>query len=288
MRNQDPESIRKGVLGWLASKGYPLEMQAAKLLLGFGLGVRQGWHYEDPRTTKPREIDIIASTYIDGDVVLLLQLVIECKRSLDPIVAFTYGPNLAKPLNEHWVPTNQLGHSFLNKATETGLLSRIPIYQPAAPVAYSLTQARINKDETTSKGIDAGYEALSAVSKAAHNLSVIYTNKVKSVPDPTRAGSSKSVAYIAIPVVVLEAPLLVCYLSEKGEPTVEPLQALTVEWAYPPVGTLMVKVVTIDALAPFAASFIESTAQLRPAALPILAELSLPQLPSYQPEHPGI
>jgi hypothetical protein len=117
----------KGIKGWLDKQGYPLEMMVARSLSSQGLGFSQGWHYEDPDTNEAREIDVLSTSYAYGKSTLLLQAIIECKYSEQPIIAFTY-KGLSKSPLDFWVPCNDRGSNALSKMKQNKLLNEMPVF----------------------------------------------------------------------------------------------------------------------------------------------------------------
>ncbi len=113
MDEKTVENLEKAIRGWLSKQGYPLEMRTARSFINSGFGVRQGWQYDDPETGKPREQDVLVTHQIVEQNILVFQVIIECKKSPYPFVAFTYGPRLSKSMGETNIPANPMGREFL-------------------------------------------------------------------------------------------------------------------------------------------------------------------------------
>jgi hypothetical protein len=232
----------KGVRNWLQKQGYTLEMRVSQSLPP--LGFIQGWHYEDPETNENREIDIITTSYTESSQnILLLQAIIECKYSQDPIVAFTYGRNLVKSPIEFWVPSNSLGRQTLNKIIAANEVQEFPIFRNLSPIAYTLKRSYINEEEGNVKGYrDLAYDAVMSSVKASYALSKMNTEKISFYPTKDKTGAKPAV-YIGIPTIIFGGPIFICFLDENNEIMIEPIDELLLEWSYPKVGTMMIRVI---------------------------------------------
>lgn len=228
----------KGIKGWLEKQGFPLEMTVARTLSNQGLGFVQGWHYEDPDTSEAREIDILSRSFAYGTNTLLLQAIIECKYSEQPMVGFTYVGQLRSPA-EFWVPCNLLGRDVLNKLRGEKLVNELPIFSKQNTIAYALRQS--NRDDIGKKK-DTAFEAIMSVVKASFALSKLYTEKATTLLSSTGTEQRPAI-FIGIPTIVLRAPLFICYLDQNGEIAVEPRRGFLLEWVYPKVGLMMIRVV---------------------------------------------
>src|SRR5688572_3796347 len=79
-------TLEEKVRTWLAEHGYPLEMRVARVFRSTGIAADHHRVYEDPVTSKTREIDVVG--YLDHRE-LSVHLVLECKHSRDkPWVLF--------------------------------------------------------------------------------------------------------------------------------------------------------------------------------------------------------
>lgn len=74
--------VHQRVLDWLSKQGYPFELKVGQVFAEAGWFVDFTRYYEDPVTSKVREIDIFAthSAILDSDT-LLVHTTIECKTS---------------------------------------------------------------------------------------------------------------------------------------------------------------------------------------------------------------
>src|SRR5687767_1963194 len=86
------DKMKSAVLDWLEKQGYPLEMHVAEEFRKAGFEVTQSEFYLDPDTNQPREVDVLATNYVEitpTERVVRIRFVIECKRSRDkPWVMF--------------------------------------------------------------------------------------------------------------------------------------------------------------------------------------------------------
>ncbi len=228
----------KGIKGWLEKQGFPLEMAVARVLSRQGLEFMQGWHYEDPDTNDTREIDILSSSVAQGKNTLLIRAIIECKYSEQPMVGFTYNSQLRSPA-ESWVPCNPLGRSVLKKLRSKELINELPIFSQQNIIAYTLRQTI--RDEDNKKRKDSAFEAIMSVVKASYALSK-WHEKVQTF---SSTGGEEQIPpiFIGIPTIVLRAPLFICYLDQHGEIAVEPRRGFLLEWTYPKVGLMMIRVI---------------------------------------------
>jgi len=273
------EDLKKALAGWLSHEGYPLEMLTARTFLRSGFGVRQGWHYDDPETGKHREQDVLATQQIHQGNILVFQVIVECKRSIRPFVAFTYGPQFSKRLGESWNPVNPLGRELLRRLKSEGIFDRIPLYEESSPVAYSVVQAAIamrNEKRSPGHGVDAAYDAIMTVVKASYSLSQLYSEKVRTIPTAPGSEEHAPVAYLGVPLLVVDAPLFECYLDDENEPALNPVDELIVEWSYPAVGNLTLKLVTMRVLDEWVRKAWTSVGILNSEARGILSSLRSP------------
>ncbi|MFJ6388940.1 hypothetical protein ACIQJT_15170 [Streptomyces sp. NPDC091972] len=85
------------VIGALERTGYLLEQRVASQVRSLGFSVTTGRAFEDPDEGKSREVDVYAIKRAWGDpskdIQVLIQLVIECKRSTGPYVVLGRKPN---------------------------------------------------------------------------------------------------------------------------------------------------------------------------------------------------
>lgn len=271
------ENLMKAIHGWLSTQGYPLEMRTARSFLNSGFGVRQGWHYDDPETGASREQDVLATHQIAARNILVFQVIIECKKSSYPFVAFTYGPSHSKSMGESWNPANPMGRQFLAGLKSATIFDHLPIYESSSPIAYSIVQAPVSTKKQKQKkkgGIDAAYEVLMTVTKASFSLSQLYTTKVRTISTVPDSNEQLPVAYLGYPLIVVDAPLVACHLDDQNEPALSHVDELIVEWSYPSFGNLQIKLVSIEVLDDWVKKARESMIVLDRDAREILTSLN--------------
>lgn len=239
----------KGIRGWLDKQGYPLEMSIARILFSSGIGTIQGSNYEDPDTNQAREIDILSKSFAySANNTLLLQAIIECKYSEHPIVAFTY-PNIRKSLAQFWVPCNNLGRMVLNGLIKDDLINQLPVFSERDTIAYAIKQTMVSKD--------IAFEAIMSVVKASYYLSNLYNRDMITLPSQDNLRKNRAV-YIGIPTIVVRAPLYICYLDNNNEIALEPRSSVLLEWSYPKVGTMIIKIIQEKEVVNFANELMQS------------------------------
>ncbi|AEG91330.1 hypothetical protein [Ramlibacter tataouinensis] len=188
--------LRSQVLSWLEATGFPLEMEAAAAFRNAGFEVRQSTTYTDPRAGKGREISLLAN---DPDIFGLIHLamVVECKSSPDPWVVLT-APDAMEAYNRlrtRAVFTERAQAALTHRRVNE--LGVEPLLHREGKCGYALQQA-------FSQTNDLGYEA------ALHVLSAC-----KALFPPTSAAGGK-VAAAALPIIVVDSPLLECELQPDG------------------------------------------------------------------------
>jgi len=224
-------------------------MMIARSLYLQGLGFMQGWHYEDSDTNESREIDILSTSYAYGKNILPIQAIIECKYSEQPLLAFTY-KGLSKSPVDFWVPCNVLGRNTLNKIIQERLINEIPVFSQQNTIAYTLKQVYQDEEVKKKDRRDAAFEAIMSVVNASYSLSKLYTEKLTTLPSIDGTELKPSV-FIGMPTVVVRAPLFICYLDDKNRIALEPQSSLLLEWSYPKVGLMMIRVIQEEKIVNF-------------------------------------
>lgn len=260
MDKKSIENLRKAVYEWLKKEGYPLEMKVAKELSSLGLGIRQGWYFTDPEEGKPREIDILAFFNVATGHPLMVQLVIECKRSRKPFVIFSYPDRTLRSPTPDIIQASPIGKRFIEKVIADGTFNQLPLFTSTSPRGYAMTQAHISvkdNDKTSGSGSkkDEAFDALMKVAKATHWLVDYYSREI--VEKEGESGSYV-VAYLAYPMIVIDAPLYDCYLNENNKLEVNPISRVSLTWSYPLLGNFPVTVCNIEALPKIADQALET------------------------------
>jgi len=186
------------VLEWLQKTGFPLEMQAAQAFRSAGFDVRQSFTYLDPELAKGREIDVLAQDP-DWLGVIEVSFVIECKASTNPWVVLTSNDALSNynSLFAFAVTSSAAKNALRNKVfKDLGLLS--PYIKRDSHGGYGFRQA-FGKDN------DPAYAAAIGAIKACAGVA-----QDRNSPDIPRLA-------FAFPVIVVDAPLYECALTNDGE-----------------------------------------------------------------------
>jgi len=195
------------VQSWVDRQGYALERETAKALWTSGFRSSLGRHYQDPTTGKLREIDLLADAGLSSWTRFFA--VIECKRS----------PNAAWIVRE----TDQLSRDYtkwsalmtrpLEKALDELVPAFLQDFRVERIVRNELPRYAFSVVEATEETNDAAHAAMAqAVSGALGWV------------------GSMSVPAMAVPVVVVDAPLFaLCHRDGDDEP-LEPIPWRRVLW----------------------------------------------------------
>jgi hypothetical protein len=183
---------------WLEGEGYPLEMRAASAFRSSGFDVRQSVYYMDADTGKTREIDLLCGV---GDFpygLANLSLVVECKTSKKPWVVFSSEHTLLEfnRLFAFGILSGKVRGELANTVHDVrDRLSWFP--KRNRRIGYAATQAFAEKQ-------DVPFSAAMGTIKASLDLL-----------KPSDGGTPPFRA--AFPIIVLDAPLIDCFLDETGE-----------------------------------------------------------------------
>ena len=241
----DNNNGKAAVEKWLKTGGYPLEMYVAKAFLDYRFAVRQGWNFIDPEEGKPRELDVLAFVKVGSTRPIMLQVFVECKSSKEPFVVFTYPPRESSHLTRYDYHGDQLAMEYFHKFVKSGEINRMSIFQSFNPrTGYSFKQA--HKD-----GKDLTLEVLTKVSKAIFVESTRFKKEAESWVMSGNPKGEENVAHIFIPLIVIDSPLFECYLDQNNDIQIEAVSNSIIQWNYPLVGTLMVRVYTKDSMQKF-------------------------------------
>jgi len=224
---ESSNSITEKVRDWLKSQGYPLEMSVARAFRRVDANVQQSSYYLDPETDKSREIDVRAKWYrfhetMWGQIDLQVFFLIACKsQQKNPWILFSSEPKKKNAFVR--LPASPHGRMLLDwfRADKTKSIIDISDH-----VSYGITQA-------FTSGKDLPYEAVMSAAKAAV-AEIVYHNRLhelyKDKFDKDFEISLDSV--IAIPIVVTDAPLFDCYLTEDDSLILDKIESGILEWHY--------------------------------------------------------
>lgn len=208
---------------WLTTQGYPLEMRTARTFKAHGIKVTSSDYYLDKESRDSREIDVTArlplfdTTGPIPEPPAFLCPVVECKSSPGkPWVLFSGGTSLH--------PTARVAQRFvsafalkrwdmyarrLNPTSET-LVRDLPLFAIEPEPAYSAVRSSLGTSRE-----DAAYGAMTSVTKAAHAVANKYDERA---------------IQIAVPIIVVDAPIFTCQLGNDGEVQLERVERGTITW----------------------------------------------------------
>jgi hypothetical protein len=253
MASKDDEGFVEATKAWLQSKGFPLEMEVASAFHESGFGVRQGWYFQDPEENKPREIDVLAHLNSDAGHPAMLQVIVECKRVEFPFLVFSYSDrNPSKP-NPELLQCTSAGKAFIASLVGSGAIDTLPLFSRSRPISYDMKQVPVRvkekeKGEGTKGFKDEAFDALNKVSKATWSNIAYFEDRHPSVKKQAGDIASFRLAYIAVPLVVVDGPLLECFLDSSGHLQVVPIESALVNWSNPFVGNIPILVYVKDEL----------------------------------------
>jgi hypothetical protein len=242
-------------------QGYPLEMRAAKAFRAGNFEVHQSEIYFDKEAEKSREIDLIA---IAPNIIGLTRILflVECKSSKKPWVIFssnqaTAGLNIffsyavmSKTTREALIEITGNDPDNSKEPFDFALFQRLKWLRKNKHIGYSFRQAFSEADNA--------YTALvSAMRAACHSNSDEDDRKVPYFR-------------ISFPVVVIDSPLVHCYLDENNEVRLEQIDSGEVIFTAPDQerATTCIRVVTADWLPQFVSEAAREVEQIRSELLP--------------------
>ncbi|MFJ4281132.1 hypothetical protein [Streptomyces massasporeus] len=242
-------SLEDRVRKWLSDQGYPLEMRVARIVGAAGAGWDHGRVYTDPVTEKTREIDLFG--YFDGPrQELSVHVVFECKHSRDkPWVLFgTDRPGLtptglarstpATPLVKKALARTLRGRRMLSPVTDMTMFRA-----PDGITGFNLARAHTDNQ-------DAAFHAVRGVSAAAE--------------ETARDIGSHGHAVLYLPVVVIDTPLIRCFLpAEEEDVQLEQVERGVLLTSSRPGSYTFIHVVTVEALPSFMSQVAVESADLR-------------------------
>ena len=251
------DSVRK----WVTDQGYPLEMRTAKAFRAGKFEVHQSEIYFDEEAGKTREIDLIA---IAPDIVGLTKIIfaVECKSSKKPWVIFssnqaTAGMNIffsyavmSQTAREALVDITSNDPDNLKDPFDFALFQRLKWLRKNRHIGYSFRQAFSETDNA--------YTALVSAMRAACHL--INKADERKVPH----------FQIMFPVIVINSPLVHCYLNENNEMQLEQIDSGEVIFTAPDQEriTTCIRIVTADWLPQFVSEAVREVEQIRSELLP--------------------
>lgn len=233
--------------------------------------VTQSSYYSDFETGEPREIDLLCKLYTFYEppkeiAISELELfcAVECKTSASPWVVFRQIE--ARSWSTDRAITSRLGRKLLHKAHKAAKAANIEVL--ARRAGYGVREAFAEKDHAFGASMQA-LKAAEATAVAADELDE------KLATDD--GGSVNVYSQLALPVVVITAPLFECTLDETGNPKLQAVELSSVVQRYPRPRDgngdgAVVYIVTETALPKFMDWVIEYLAAVKPslgAMLPV-------------------
>lgn len=252
----------RAVRGWLEQQGYPLEMRVARVFHDAGADVVQSEYYVSPEG-KSREIDVGARLMETWDVTPVpkgfigpetpatmffdLFVVAECKsgpKSKKPWVVFTSNRNLMLSTTRFQRLGSPLGKRFLNAMAKRDSMQEVDVFKVSERCGYALACAFWKpdaqdetkdeaKDDTTKKakakkpdpprGDDPGFAALASLASAA---------RAKTYVD-TSSNPALRVCRIVLPLLIVDTPIVECWLDENGDTQLRECDQVTIVWRNP-------------------------------------------------------
>lgn len=210
---QKRPTCEESVLEWLNKTGFPLEMKAAAAFRAGGFAVKQAVTYPDPVMEKGREIDVWALDENLGGFVEI-GIAVECKATTKPWVVLTTDDLTTAP---GLVPTSAvftdraLGAMVsrglhLAKVDLNNRLESERVFPQGTSHGYGLRQAHEDPKR------DAGNDAALGVLSACRGM---FAQDVAGHPD---------MAGVALPLIVVNAPIFECRLQHNGDLKLLPVQ----------------------------------------------------------------
>jgi hypothetical protein len=206
------DELVKKVTDWLDGQGFPLEMRVARAFFGRDFYVSLSEIYEDPDTSKPREIDVLASrSHVVSGVSFEFLFTVECKfsRKKPWVTLSSIGPRrIAPTLSFHARVASTIGEMLLQELSSLRAVESSPLFSLGPRPAHGVVEAfRDSNEDTPFKALNAAYHAARA---AASHLDHVRTP----------AGNKQFVA-IVFPLVVLDGRLFDAYLDQEASLKVE-------------------------------------------------------------------
>ncbi|MFD7134131.1 hypothetical protein [Streptomyces sp. NPDC059894] len=204
-------------------------MKVARHFRDSGIPFVQSEFYRDRESDDLREIDISARIPL-GDIgypdaiPAFLCPVVECKSSPGkPWILFSGGVSLtdaAKVAQRHVLAeVGRHWRTYSHRASRGKFKSeekwedRLPFFAISENNAYSAVRTSLGKSRE-----DAAYAAMMSVTKAADGTANMYPHR-------------GNMAYqIAVPIIVVDAPIFTCSLDSEGDPVLSRIEKGTIVW----------------------------------------------------------
>lgn len=234
------DELKSRISAWLSKQGYPLEMRVADSFSKLGFRTIQSEYYTDPQTNTPREIDVYTGLQrdIEGSFIRLAG-VVECKADKSkPWLVFSSDTiHLVDAARIVQRAANKVGHLWLRRIARRADIVTLPLFELPKRPGYGITAAFSDRS-------DLPYAALMSAAGASY---------AQAARDDSYK-EARPFFSVHFPVVVTEAPLFECHLSEAGEVVLTEINTTVIVWRNPVyrLPHCIVHVVRADQIAQFA------------------------------------
>lgn len=225
------KSLIEGIADWLNEGGYPLELYAAKILRGLGFSCSKSPFFNDTETEKPREIDIVASTFAQNDLghILDTKLIIECKKSTNAFVVLCDSPDedtLLRNVIFGNLSTGNRDDMFVaipffslmdSGEKDFSTFFPTPRLNTKCRRGYTLLQAHQKGDSNI-------YSEVYKLAKAQQfevQKDLEFREEIINEIESQDREEMVNTFHAHIPVLIVEAPLVEVYLNDVGETVIE-------------------------------------------------------------------
>ncbi|MEV4457336.1 hypothetical protein [Microbispora sp. NPDC049633] len=210
----DTDSLKGQIFEWLAQRGYPLEMRAARELYRSQASVEVSMPYVDPIEGTVRETDIVANWTIGkrngGDIVTHyanLRLAIECKATTAPWIFFAHDPEGGLAYDASLVAADvphNLNYTDRQEDIEIAVCAQavmedMSLFTNFTDLAYTVVE-KSSDHKRQNGGQPRAFDAVRQAASAAHGVL-----------------AGEFIPTLVIPVVLTTSPLFKCHLDTRGE-----------------------------------------------------------------------
>jgi hypothetical protein len=236
--------LRSKVLDWLSKQGHPFELQVGRVFHDAGWVVDYTKYYEDPNTSKIREIDVVAmfGVMMDGEF-FSVNAVIECKTSKEKPWIVMAATDWWPQWNNH-VLAGAIGqeslsmyHELVNGKTALSML------RGPSRVGHGVLRAFHDPKAGDPSSAYAGVQS-------AVNAAVTFADNSTKEAIAQPPGEWWRSIDIFLPLVVTDGILFDYLLDEQGTPVLEAVPSSSVLSAHPNRANdlILTYILTVDAL----------------------------------------
>lgn len=249
----DPKDLPTSLKRWLAKHGYPLEMRVARVFQDARftrIGQSEFYETENQDGKKIwREIDVAAQRavrlhrkmhrmgkgdevekVVDLDMIFDFFYVVECKSTASgkkkkPWLVFTNHGAEPDDDEHRYVmshPMSELGAQLFSSLVDEDAYSGLEFFKTRR-LGYAAVQGFVEGKGEREHNEDGAYKAITSVLSAAVAKAEIRSDMFH-------------VFRMAIPIVVITAPLFECYLNDAGDVALDECEEMAVYWKNPSGG----------------------------------------------------